>query len=122
MERPRLYRVLRIFGDVREGEAVSALLMFAGIFLVLCAYYIIKPLRDGWLAVTPVEGLTKLEVRAYTSFAQGILLLPAVWLYGRIASRVSFWRSRRRFLICHLLSTIGYCRPAPGRAISIVRR
>jgi AAA family ATP:ADP antiporter len=59
--------------------------MFANIFLVLCAYYFIKPLREGWLAVSPVEGLEKWEIKAYSSFAQSLILLPVVGWYGRLA-------------------------------------
>jgi AAA family ATP:ADP antiporter len=59
--------------------------MFANVFLILCAYYFIKPLREGWLAISPVEGLQKWEVKAYSSFAQSLLLLPIVGWYGRLA-------------------------------------
>jgi AAA family ATP:ADP antiporter len=59
--------------------------MFANVFLVLCAYYFIKPLREGWLAISPIEGLQQWEVKAYSSFAQGLILLPIVGWYGRLA-------------------------------------
>ncbi len=77
--------------------------MFANVFLILCAYYFIKPLREGWLAITDIDrtfGLllrplgagefhvSKLELKAYTSFAQGLLLIPTVMLYARIADRL----------------------------------
>ena len=52
--------------------------MFANVFLILCAYYFVKPLRDGWIAISDVGGLSKLEVKAYTSFAQSVLLVGAV--------------------------------------------
>jgi AAA family ATP:ADP antiporter len=81
----RTERLLRIFTDVRPGEGPTALLMFANVFLVLCAYYFIKPLREGWIAISPIEGLEKMEVKAYSSFAQSVLLLPLVGLYGRLA-------------------------------------
>jgi AAA family ATP:ADP antiporter len=82
-----LYRVLRLFTDVREGEAVSVLLMSLNVFLILCAYYFIKPLREGWIAVSDVGGLEKMEVKAYSSFGQSLLLLPVVWWYGRLSAR-----------------------------------
>jgi len=81
----RTERLLRIFTEVRPGEGPTALLMFANVFLILCAYYFVKPLREGWIAVTPIEGLSKMEVKAYTSFAQALLLLPIVGWYGRLA-------------------------------------
>jgi AAA family ATP:ADP antiporter len=61
--------------------------MFANVFLILCAYYFIKPLREGWIAVSDITGLTKMEVKAYSSFGQSILLVPVVWLYGRLSGR-----------------------------------
>jgi len=59
--------------------------MFANIFLVLCAYYFIKPLREGWIAISPIQGLEPMEVKAYSSFAQSLILLPIVGWYGRLA-------------------------------------
>jgi AAA family ATP:ADP antiporter len=75
-------RFLRLFTDVRVGEGSSALMMFANVFLILCAYYFIKPLREGWIAVSDISGLTKMEVKAYSSFGQSLLLIPVVWFYG----------------------------------------
>jgi len=83
----RLDRFLRLFTDVQAGEGVTALLMFANVFLILCAYYFIKPLREGWIAVSDISGLTKMEVKAYSSFGQSLLLVPVVWLYGRLSGR-----------------------------------
>jgi AAA family ATP:ADP antiporter len=82
-----LERFLRIFTDVRAGEGFTALLMFANVFLVLCAYYFIKPLREGWIAVSDIGGLTKMEVKAYSSFGQSLLLVPVVWFFGRLSGR-----------------------------------
>jgi AAA family ATP:ADP antiporter len=82
-----LERFLCLFTDVRAGEGVTAVVMFANVFLVLCAYYFVKPLRDGWIAGSDVFGLSKMEVKAYTSFAQSIVLIPVVALYARLAGR-----------------------------------
>ena len=87
MKPSRLDRFLRLFTDVQAGEGVTALLMFANVFLILCAYYFIKPLREGWIAVSDISGLTKMEVKAYFSFGQSLLLVPVVWLYGRLSGR-----------------------------------
>ena len=57
------------------GEGVTALVMVANVFLILCAYYFVKPLRDGWIATSDIAGLSKMEVKAYTSFAQGLVLI-----------------------------------------------
>ncbi len=87
-----LDRSLRVFTDMRAGEGATALLMFANVFLILCAYYFIKPLREGWIAISDIGGLTKVEVKAYSSFAQSALLIPVVWAYGRVSER---WDRRR---------------------------
>ena len=82
----RTERFLQIFTEVKPGEGSTALLMSLNVFLILCAYYFIKPLREGWIAVSDIQGLTKMEVKAYSSFAQSIFLLFIVGWYGRLAS------------------------------------
>jgi AAA family ATP:ADP antiporter len=83
----KLDRFLCLFTEVRAGEGVTALLMFANVFLILCAYYFIKPLREGWIAVSDIGGLSKMEVKAYSSFGQSLLLIPVVWFFGRLSDR-----------------------------------
>ena len=80
-------RILRVFTEVRPGEGSTAVMMFANVFLILLAYYFIKPLREGWIAISDIEGLTKMEVKAYSSFAQSIVLLFIVGWYARLADR-----------------------------------
>ena len=79
-------RVLRIFTEVRAGEGRTALLLFANVFLILCAYYLVKPLRDGWIAVSAIEGLSKMEVKAYSSFGQSLLFVLAIGVYAHLSS------------------------------------
>jgi AAA family ATP:ADP antiporter len=86
-----LERALRLFTDVRAGEGPTALLMFANVLLILFAYYLLKPLREGWLAISDVHGFSKLEIKAYTSFAQSLLLVFAATAYAR---RVGRWPRR----------------------------
>jgi len=83
----RTERCLRIFTEVRPGEGPTALLMFANVFLILSAYYFIKPLREGWLSISNIEGFKPIEIKAYSSFAQALLLLPIVGWYGQLAVR-----------------------------------
>jgi len=80
-------RVLQLFTDVRAGEGSTALLMFANVFLVLCAYYFVKPLREGWIAVSGIPALSKMEVKAYSSFGQSLLLVFVVNAYGKLSDR-----------------------------------
>lgn len=83
----RTERFLQLFTEVKAGEGATAMLMFANVFLILCAYYFIKPLREGWIAISDIEGFTKMEVKAYSSFFQAILLLFIVGWYSRLSEK-----------------------------------
>ncbi|MEN8761791.1 MAG: Npt1/Npt2 family nucleotide transporter [Thiogranum sp.] len=80
-------RFLGLFTEVRSGEGTTALLMFANVFLILLAYYFVKPLREGWIAISDIGGLSKMEVKAYSSFAQSLVLLFVVGWYSSLAGR-----------------------------------
>ncbi len=82
-------RCLRVFTDIRPGEGRTGLMMFANVLLILCAYYLIKPLREGWLAASQIEGLEPMELKAYSSFGQTVLLAFVVVGYGRLVGRWS---------------------------------
>jgi len=78
-----LDRALRVFTDVRAGEAGTALLLTLNIFLLLAAYYIIKPLREALILSS--EGA---EVKSYAAAGQAIMLLGLVPAYGLLADRL----------------------------------
>ncbi len=80
-------RLLNLITEVRPGEAGPALLLFCNIFLVLCAYYFIKPVREGWLSVSVVADLSKIEIKAYSSFAQTLLLFAVIPFYAQLTTR-----------------------------------
>lgn len=84
-------RVLRLFADIRPREGITCLILIGNIFLILAAYYLIKPVREGWLSVTDIAGFTKLEIKAYSAFAQSLMLFAILPLYARLAAR---WRRR----------------------------
>jgi AAA family ATP:ADP antiporter len=88
MKLSKLERFLRLFTEVRPGEGKTAVLMFLNVFLILCAYYFIKPLREGWLSVSEIAGLEPRELKAYSAPVQAVLLLPIVAVYGRLSSRM----------------------------------
>lgn len=79
-----LDRLLRPFGDVRAGEAVNAILLTLGVFLLLMAYYIIKVVREPLILATGGA-----ELKSYTSAGQAVLLLFLIPAYGAFASRVN---------------------------------
>jgi AAA family ATP:ADP antiporter len=76
-------KALRIFADVRGGESPTALLLTLNVFLLLTAYYILKVAREPLILS---EGGA--EIKAYSSIAQSILLVPATLGYSALASRV----------------------------------
>lgn len=84
--------VLGLFGDVHEGEGGTALLLTLNIFLILTAYYLLKVAREP--LILKLEGGA--ELKSYASLGQSILLIPAMWVYDRLAGRLgrmalSFW-------------------------------
>jgi ATP:ADP antiporter, AAA family len=82
-------RLLRTFGDVRPGEARNALLLALNIFLILTAYYVLKPVRE---ALILKEGSA--ELKSYLSAGQVVVLAFIIPLYGRLVALVS----RRRLI------------------------
>ena len=84
-----LDRILSLFTPVRDGEAPTALLLTGNVFLLLTAYYVIKPVREA--LILAADGA---EVKAYAAAGQAVLLLGLVPLYGALADRLP----RRRLL------------------------
>jgi AAA family ATP:ADP antiporter len=81
---PRLaYKFLKIFTDVRPGEGITAFLLTLNIFLVLMAYYLIKPIREA-LVISTKGPL----VRSYLAGAQAILFILVIKGFSRLASKV----------------------------------
>ncbi len=80
-------KFLRLFTEVRPGEGTTAILLFANVFLILLAYYFIKPVREGWISISNVQGLSSMEVKAYSSFLQSIMLLFVVGWYAQLAAK-----------------------------------
>ena len=85
----RLERFLRLFTDLRRGEGPTGVVMLASVFLILAAYYLVKPARDGLLAASPVAGLSQIELKAYSSLGQSIVLLAAIPVYDRLVVMLS---------------------------------
>ncbi len=84
-----LDRFLQVFSDVRAGEGITALLLLVNVFLLLTAYYVIKPVRES--LILSESGA---ELKAYASALQAGLLLGLVPLYGSLAGRLP----RRRLI------------------------
>jgi len=78
-----VYKALRIFTEIRPGEVPTALLLSLNVFLLLAAYYIIKPIREALIlrSYTPEE-------KSYLYAAMAVLLIFVVKLFSLIASKV----------------------------------
>jgi AAA family ATP:ADP antiporter len=84
-----LDRGLRLFADVRPGDGLTAVLLALNIFLLLTAYYVLKPVREALIL-----GQGSAELKSYMSAGMVIVLAVVVPLYGRLAARVA----RRRLI------------------------
>ena len=83
-------RLLRLFADVRPGETRQLMLLTLTVFLILAAYYVMKPAREALILAQPRGA----EIKSYTLGVQALLLTLAVPLYGALAARMA-----RRWLI-----------------------
>ncbi len=79
-----LSRALRPITEVRPGEAITALLLTLNVFLLLTAYYVLKPVREALILKLPSGP----EYKAYTSGVIAILLFALVPLYGMLVDRL----------------------------------
>jgi AAA family ATP:ADP antiporter len=82
-ERTRLDRLLGAFAEVRSGEGLSATLLAANVFLILMAYYVLKPVREALIL-----GEGSAELKSYLSAVQVVLLAFAVPAYGRLVAQL----------------------------------
>ena len=78
-----VHRILGIFTVIHPGEALTAALLTANLFLLLTAYYIIKPVREALML-----GSWSPEAKSYLGVAQAVLLIFIVKAFSRLASRV----------------------------------
>ena len=103
--RPRgpLERFLRLFTEVRGGEGAQLLLLTLNVFLILTAYYVMKPVREALILDQPGGA----ELKSYAYGAQAVLLVVLVPLYGALATRLP-----RRRLINVVTAFFIACLPA----------
>jgi AAA family ATP:ADP antiporter len=81
-ERSGLERFLGLFTDVHVGEGTTALLLSLNIFLILMAYYVLKPVREALIL-----GEGSAELKTYMSAAQVVVLAVVVPYYGRLVAQ-----------------------------------
>ncbi len=75
-------RFLGLFTVVMPGEAPKALLLALNIFLLLLAYYLIKPVRDAILLAG-----NEAAIKSYLGVAQAVLFIFVVKAFSALASK-----------------------------------
>ena len=81
-DRTALERFLGLFTDVRAGEGPTALLLASNVFLILMAYYVLKPVREALIL-----GEGSAELKSYMSAGQVVVLAFVVPYYGRLVAQ-----------------------------------
>src|SRR5215471_17084847 len=79
-----LERALSVFAPVQSGEGLTAFLLMLNVFILLTAYYIIKPVREALI----LSGAGA-EIKSYAGAALAILFMLIVPAYSTLASRAN---------------------------------
>jgi AAA family ATP:ADP antiporter len=112
-EKSILERALSIATDVRAGEGASAMLLAINGFLLLSAYYTIRPLRSALLLPVqiPLPGggtLAGPEIQSYTGAILAALFLVIVPLYSAFANRVNRIRLINSVMTFFIVTLLGF--------------
>jgi ATP:ADP antiporter, AAA family len=75
---------LGLFAEVKPGEAITALLLTATVFLLLTSYYLLKVAREPLILMGGGA-----EVKSYAAAGQSFLLIGFSFAYGALAKAVS---------------------------------
>jgi AAA family ATP:ADP antiporter len=76
--------VLSVFAPVQDGEGPTALLLMMNLFLLMTAYYIIKPVRESLIL-----GDAGPEVKSYAGAMGALVFIGVIPLYSKVASRLN---------------------------------
>jgi AAA family ATP:ADP antiporter len=112
-EKNLLERALSIATEVRAGEGASAMLLAVNGFLLLAAYYTIRPLRSALLLPVhiplPSGGtLAGPEIQSYTGAILAAVFLVIVPLYSSFANRVNRIRLINSVTAFFVVTLIGF--------------
>ena len=81
-------KFLSLFTKIRPGEGKGILLLGISGFLLVCAYYILKTLRES-LILTEFDA----ETKAYAVAVIALVLFFVVPLYGVLFRNTNLWGS-----------------------------
>ena len=77
-----VYKILRVFTVIHPGEGLTVFLLTLNVFLLLAAYYIIKPVRDALMLDS-----WPAEIKSYLGAAIAVFLIFVVKIFSNLASR-----------------------------------
>lgn len=100
----RLERWLSPFTKVHAGEGLGVAYLFLNFFLLLFAYYLLKPVRE---ALVLTEGSA--EVRSYALAAQSMLLLLLIPLYGILFHKLDRFHLLRWVTLFFVVTLLMFC-------------
>ncbi len=103
-EKGWLDRLLGLAAEVRPGEAGTVLLLAANGFLLLSAYYLLKPVREALI----LSG-GGAEIKSYSGAVQAGLLLFLIPAYGAFASQVRRVRLINGVSLFFIATLLGFC-------------
>ena len=84
---------MSLFTSVRPGEGTSVLYLFSSAFVLLAAYYLLKPVRESLILS---EGSA--EIRAYSVGIVALVLLFVIPLYKRLFTGLALAENKSRVL------------------------
>jgi AAA family ATP:ADP antiporter len=85
-----LDRFLSLFAEVHRDEGGRLLLLTLNVFIILTAYYVMKPVREALILAQPGGA----EIKSYSMALQALLLVFIVPAYSALAGRMA----RRRLI------------------------
>lgn len=111
-----LKRTLFLGVELRPGEAIGVLAMFASLFLILLTAYLLKPARE-MLILT--EGTA--EIRSYAVALQALLLLVFIPLYSKFSRRFDSYRYMQIVTAVCVVTLLGFAAAGKsGMSISVI--
>jgi AAA family ATP:ADP antiporter len=108
-----LERILSLGADVHPGEGATAVLLAVNVFLLLSAYYTVRPLRSALLLPVeiPLPGgrvMAGPEITSYLGAVLAALFLFIVPLYSAFANRLDRMRLINAVTMFFVVTLIGF--------------
>jgi AAA family ATP:ADP antiporter len=112
-EKTAIDRLLSLAADVHAGEGLTALLLSLNGFVLLSAYYTIRPLRSALLLPVqiPLPGgnvVAGPEIQSYTGAILATLFLFIVPIYSAIASRINRIKLLNSVTMFFVVTLVGF--------------